>query len=68
MTPEQEDEVLVYVAAGIDPLTAVIMTASNDDSPSMSVGNRSEGKKGSGCLFMFLLAFFLLCVLGPHFR
>ena len=46
MTPEQEEELLLHVAAGTDPLTALAAVADDND---------RRSKRGCGCL-VFLAA------------
>jgi len=45
MNPDQEEEYLLHIAAGTDPITAMAAIPDNDD------------QRPSGCLFMLLAAF-----------
>jgi hypothetical protein len=75
MTPEQEDDAMVYMAAGLDPATAYALTDDDDSTPTPSDADVGQGEsdasntKNAGCSFVFwcLLLIFAACILRTIF-
>jgi hypothetical protein len=68
MTPEQEDDAMVYMAAGLDPATAFVVASKEDSKPMVSdagVDQGSTGKsntKNAGCSFVLWCLMLVLVV------
>ena len=61
MTPEQDDELMTYIAGGIDPVTAFVVVTPEDQA-----GKQPAQDKKGGCagVLVLILAVLVLSLLG----